>query len=91
MATKNKKLISENSTVIIHLNIKTLLYILGVLISIYGTGFYFLNDKLNGVGNNINQIKKEDIEILKTQTSKIDGQMQILLQMKHNNNNHINQ
>ncbi len=73
------KIIKENSTIVIHLNIKTLLYILGVLISIYATGFYFLNDKLNGMTTNIDKIKKEDIEILKNSSARTEGQLNILI------------
>ena len=45
------KKLSENSTIVIHLNIKTMLYILGVLISVYSVGFYFLNNKISQLTN----------------------------------------
>lgn len=73
------KVISESSTIVIHLNIKTSLYVLGVLISVYATGFYFLNDKLNGVNSNIDKIKKEDIEVLKTESARTSGQVNLLV------------
>ena len=73
------KTIKDNSTIIIHLDIKNLLYILGVLIGVYTTGFYFLNAKLEEVNTTIEKIKVEDIESLKTSAGKTDGQLQILI------------
>jgi len=73
------KKLSENSTIVIHLNIKTMLYILGVLISVYSVGFYFLNNKLIDVNKSVDQLKKEDIEILKTSMNRTEGQLQILI------------
>jgi len=80
------KIIKEDSTVVIHLNLKTLLYVLGILLSIYGTGFYFLNDKLGEVNSNIEKIKVEDIEVLKTSASRTDGQLQLLIQYINSKN-----
>ncbi len=76
------KQVSENSNIVINLNIKTFFILLASLGSIYATGFYFLNDKLSDVNKNIDQLKKEDIELLKLDNSKINGQLKILIDRK---------